>query len=587
MSVYPVFSSLRSEELSKSFDPPSDRLQISQVQQNSSLQSQERGEGDLQVVCSRMRKTTQENVRELAKARRNLSGAEKNITVREKNKTRNYRSAEDNVLTMDVENTNSRGEVYPNPIELGNVRNSINMNSVKTTDKLRDRRRRESLPTQPTAEKNSLARERCAFSGTTRDKGRLNVKSVYPIREKIQLSLKSPQHDDLFELSAASPQTTRNASPASHRRGVESSKEAADSKNKSEESSDETLARHISPIEIRKSFRESESDLSLVRTPDGGDAYIFNPYNSVNTQITSSDVKNILGRYGISAPITNFELYRRAFVHRSYVRHPDAENTKNRIIMADAPPNAVRLSTKSNERLEFIGDGILECITKYYLYRRFPKENEGFMTEKKIALVKNEAIGGLAHEMGLHKWFILSAHAEMKGTRTNLKKLGCLFEAFIGALFLDFNKVAVDDEHGWFKHTFITGPGFQMAQIFIEAIFEKHVDWDHLIRHDDNYKNILQVIIQKAFKTTPDYLQIDSPSLGFSMGVYLCLGQHIHTVDTANARNIEEFKSVRDVHAHMVSYGRVFILLGSATHRIKKCAEQAACQKAIENIGTW
>ena len=38
----------------------------------------------------------------------------------------------------------------------------------------------------------------------------------------------------------------------------------------------------------------------------------------------------------------------------------------------------------NNERLEFLGDGVLECITKYYLYRRFPKENEGFMTEKKI-----------------------------------------------------------------------------------------------------------------------------------------------------------------------------------------------------------
>ena len=46
----------------------------------------------------------------------------------------------------------------------------------------------------------------------------------------------------------------------------------------------------------------------------------------------------------------------------------------------------MRLRTKSNERLEFLGDGVLECITKYYLYRRFPKENEGFMTEKKSHL---------------------------------------------------------------------------------------------------------------------------------------------------------------------------------------------------------
>ena len=46
------------------------------------------------------------------------------------------------------------------------------------------------------------------------------------------------------------------------------------------------------------------------------------------------------------------------------------------------------LKTKSNERLEFLGDGVLELITKYYLYRRFPKENEGFMTEKKNSISK-------------------------------------------------------------------------------------------------------------------------------------------------------------------------------------------------------
>jgi dsRNA-specific ribonuclease len=56
-------------------------------------------------------------------------------------------------------------------------------------------------------------------------------------------------------------------------------------------------------------------------------------------------------------------------------------------VISAKPDNCVPLFTKSNERLEF-GDGILECITKYCLYKRFPKENEGFMTEKKIALVK-------------------------------------------------------------------------------------------------------------------------------------------------------------------------------------------------------
>ena len=74
----------------------------------------------------------------------------------------------------------------------------------------------------------------------------------------------------------------------------------------------------------------------------------------------------------------------------------------NDVIIADKPANCMKLRTKSNERLEFLGDGILEAITKYYLYKRFPKADEGFMTEKKIALVKNEHIGKLAYEIFLH-----------------------------------------------------------------------------------------------------------------------------------------------------------------------------------------
>jgi dsRNA-specific ribonuclease len=226
---------------------------------------------------------------------------------------------------------------------------------------------------------------------------------------------------------------------------------------------------------------------------------------------------------------------------------------------------------------------VLECVTKYILYRRFPKSNEGFMTEKKIAIVKNEAIGKIALEMGLHKWLILSRNAEEKKTRTNLKKLGCLFEAFIGAIFLDFNKIIVNDEEGWFKNVFVTGPGFQMAQKFIETVFETHIDWVALIKNDDNYKNILQVKIQKEFKVTPHYLQIQhDPDEGYKMGVYLCLGQPIHSVKIEDAININTLNSFKAVQDHIAdNNGKIFLFLGEGQHKIKRKAEQIACNEAL------
>lgn len=321
-------------------------------------------------------------------------------------------------------------------------------------------------------------------------------------------------------------------------------------------------------------------DGDIIQSEEG---LIFNPYNSVNKEITLSEVQSILRKYGIFAKINNFEIYRRAFVHRSYTKRPMIENYKANIKIVDCPSNCLKLSTKSNERLEFIGDGVLELITKYYLYRRFPKADEGFMTEKKIALVKNEHIGKLAYEMRLHNWIILSKNAEEKKTRTNLKKLGCLFEAFIGALFLDFNKIVVNDDDGWFQNVFVTGPGFQMAQIFVEKVFEEHVDWMTLIKTDDNYKNILQVKIQKEFKTTPEYLEITRDiDNGFTMGVYLCLGKKIHEYSKEDA--IPFTGSFDNIHAELNHKKHVLVFLASGTHKIKKKAEQIACENALKLI---
>ena len=126
---------------------------------------------------------------------------------------------------------------------------------------------------------------------------------------------------------------------------------------------------------------------------------IFDPFNPNNKEITEKNIMSILKKYGVPGNVFNFELYKRAFIHKSYVKRPEIENTENNIKIVPKPLDCLPLRTKSNERLEFLGDGVLECITKYYLYRRFPKGTEGFMTEKKIALVKNESIGKMAYDM--------------------------------------------------------------------------------------------------------------------------------------------------------------------------------------------
>ena len=326
-------------------------------------------------------------------------------------------------------------------------------------------------------------------------------------------------------------------------------------------------------------IKQSHDD-DFIRTEDG---LVFNPYNPLNVKITLSEVQSILSKYNLPPVVRNLEVYQRAFVHRSYTKRPQYENVEQNITIVERPSDCLPLSSKSNERLEFLGDGILECITKLYLYKRFPKENEGFMTEKKIAIVKNEAIGRIALEMGLHKWLIISKHAEEKKIRTNLKKLGCLFESFIGALFLNFETHSPLAEDNCEDES----PGFKMAKKFINRIFETHIDWVALIQNDDNYKNILQVKIQKEFKVTPHYLEIEhDPELGYKMGVYLCLGQPIYHLTHADSVDISFFKTFKSIHDYVESNTKVLIYMGEGQHKIKRKAEQVACNEAINSIET-
>ena len=96
----------------------------------------------------------------------------------------------------------------------------------------------------------------------------------------------------------------------------------------------------------------------------GEDGLIFNPYNPLNIEITLNDVQFILKKYGLPPIVTNLALYRRAFIHRSYTKRSNIENIKQNITIVKRPDNCLPLSTKSNERLEFLGDGILELVTK-------------------------------------------------------------------------------------------------------------------------------------------------------------------------------------------------------------------------------
>ena len=110
-----------------------------------------------------------------------------------------------------------------------------------------------------------------------------------------------------------------------------------------------------------------------------------------------------------------------------------------------------------------------------------------------------------------------------------------------------------------------------------------------MVNNDDNYKNLLQVRIQKEFKVTPHYMEVNSfdVELGYHMGVYLCLGQDIYGLKHMHADSASVYNSFHDIHEKMGQTNKVFMCLGEGRHRIKKKAEQIACKAAIDVLNKY
>ena len=75
-----------------------------------------------------------------------------------------------------------------------------------------------------------------------------------------------------------------------------------------------------------------------------------------------------------------------------------------------------------------------------------------------------------------------------------------------------------------------------------------------------------------------------NPETGYYMGVYLCLGQPIHGVSIHKSISISKFKSYNEIHQYMSIHGKIFVFLGEGKHKIKKKAEQIACDEAIKYL---
>ncbi len=175
----------------------------------------------------------------------------------------------------------------------------------------------------------------------------------------------------------------------------------------------------------------------------------------------------------------NIEIYRIAFSHKSLSYRRDADGKKGgkdrKANNRDRKQRSENTSKPlNNERLEYLGDAVLETIVSDILFHHFPHKREGFLTSTRSKIVQREALNRLAADMGLEK-LILAA----QGTRMSHTNIGGnAFEALMGAIYLD--------------------RGFKTCQWFINnRVIGQYVDLDNVAQKEVNFKSKLLEWSQK------------------------------------------------------------------------------------------
>lgn len=224
------------------------------------------------------------------------------------------------------------------------------------------------------------------------------------------------------------------------------------------------------------------------------------PYNERNVLISASEVVDILKKFDITLSIRDVNFYRKAFVHKSYCTRKN-ENFVNGNV--NCPDGCLPLQEESNERLEFLGDAVLNIVVADYLFERYPDENEGFLTRLRTKLVNGKMLAYLSNEIGLHKYILISKQIEENEGRLNQNILEDAFEAFIAAIYLDFGE-----------------EGFHMAKTWIVSVIENTLDFTDLIQQNNNYKDMLLKHFQQNFSYIPRFFEVNVETCSNNQKIY-------------------------------------------------------------------
>ncbi len=244
---------------------------------------------------------------------------------------------------------------------------------------------------------------------------------------------------------------------------------------------------------------------------------LFKPREQRQTSpLLSHRVKQILENI-VASPIHNEVLFATALTHRSAIDFLDKEKFV------------------SNERLEFLGDAVLDLVIAEHVYKLYPNFNEGALTKLRSQLVNAKILAHYAKQFDLGKVLIVSESAEQNGVRESETALADAFEALIGAVYLD--------------------SGYEKARAFLETTMLQHTNFATLINSDQNFKSALLEYAQGERLALPYYFVISEEGPPhkkiFTVGVRL--GDEVLGEGTGKSKKTAEQLAAKEAYTKLMA----------------------------------
>lgn len=199
------------------------------------------------------------------------------------------------------------------------------------------------------------------------------------------------------------------------------------------------------------------------------------------------------------------ELFQRALRHRSVVDTSEVQ------------------AHETYERLEFLGDAVLDLVITEILFAAYPERDEGFLTKLRARLVKGETIGPLAQQLDLGDYIEIGDRSAGQGVEISRSVLADVFESLVGAIYLS--------------------EGYETVFSFIERTYREHLNMDELSVKVDNFKSELLEWTQAHRKPYPDYLVLKESGPGhnktFVIGVFVD-GKQLGTGEGKSKKRAEQ-----------------------------------------------